>query len=148
MGILHYYCFDGGRNTLEFEMTSSFLIYIGCSICRHFDCNHGVQSNYVARAGHGTDGVWGFNDCFWSSMYFLRLSLEFTRWFWRLGWPLGKFYFVACLIVRACVGRQSMMYMQDCLSIVITKPVRSFWLLHCFFYLPVNTLCQPPLILA
>ena len=97
------HCFDGGRNTLEFEMTSSFLIYIGCSICRHFDCNHGVQSNYVARVGHGTDGVWGFNDCFWSSMYFLRLSLEFTRWFWRLGWPLGKFYFVACLIVRAYV---------------------------------------------
>lgn len=94
------HCFDGGRNTHECEMTS-FLIYIGCSICRHFDCNHGVQSNYVARVGHGTDGVWGFNDCVWSSMYFLRLSLEFTRWFWRLGWPLGKFYFVACLIVRA-----------------------------------------------
>lgn len=27
---------------------------------------------------------------------------------------------------RACVGRQLMMYMQDCLSIVIIKPARSF----------------------
>ena len=62
------------------------------SLSRHFDCSHGVQSDYFARVGQLTDGSWGFDDRVWSSMYFLCSTLVFLPCgYWRLGRPLGKF---------------------------------------------------------
>ena len=53
-------------------------------------CNHGVSSVCFARFSLRADGIWCFNDRLWSGKHFCRGSLEFVRWFWNLGWHLGK----------------------------------------------------------
>lgn len=54
------------------------------------NCNHGLPSENSPKFSHLPDAVWFFDDITWYWKHFRCSSLEYVRWFWSMGWFLGK----------------------------------------------------------
>lgn len=54
------------------------------------NCNHGLPSENSPKFSHLPDAVWFFDDITWYWKHFRCSSLEYVRWFWSMGWLLGK----------------------------------------------------------
>ena len=54
------------------------------------NCNHGLPSENSPKFSHLPDAVWFFDDITWYRKHFRCSSLEYVRWFWSMGWLLGK----------------------------------------------------------